>query len=46
MRDIFYDCSLLTSLPDIINWNTNEVNDMGYIFRGFSSLTTLSDILN
>ena len=32
MKDIFCECSSLSSLPDISKWNTNNVNDMSEIF--------------
>ena len=31
---IFDNCSLLTCLPDISKWNTNNVNNMSYMFDG------------
>jgi len=44
MSNMFYNCSLLESLPDIFKWNTNKVTDMRYIFAGCSSLKSLPDI--
>ena len=43
-KGIFYNCSSLISLPDISNWNTNNVIDMSYIFYNCSSLISLPDI--
>jgi len=36
--------SSLSSLPDISIWNTNNVNDMKYMFWGCESLSSLPDI--
>ena len=44
MSYIFYECSSLSSLPDISNWDTKNVTDMIYMFRGCSSLNSLPDI--
>ena len=44
MSGMFYDCSSLSSLPDISKWNTNNVTDMSHIFYGCSSLSSLPDI--
>ena len=41
---MFSGCLSLKSLPDISKSNTNNVNDMNYIFAGCSSLTSLPDI--
>ena len=41
---MFYECSSLSSLPDISKWNTNNVTDMSYIFFWCSSLSSLPDI--
>ena len=41
MSDLFYDCSSLTSL-NLSNFNTNNVNDMRYMFSYCSSLTSLN----
>ena len=43
---MFYECSSLSSLPDISNWNTNNVYDMTKMFYECSSLSTLPDISN
>ena len=32
MSYMFYECSKLSSLPDISKWNTSNVKDMSYIF--------------
>ena len=34
MSNIFYNCSSLTYLPDISNWNTNNVNNVNKMFFG------------
>ena len=44
MSEIFYNCLLLSSLPDISKWNTNNVNYMSCIFYNCSSLSSLPDI--
>ena len=41
MSYIFSNCKSLTTLPDISNWNTNNVSDMSE-----TSLTLLPDISN
>ena len=41
---MFCGCSSLSSLPDISNWNTNNVINMSSMFRGCSSLSSLPDI--
>ena len=41
---MFYECSSLSSLPDISKWNTNNVTDMSKIFDGCSSLSSLPNI--
>ena len=38
------DVHLLVKLPDISNWNTNNVNNIEGIFYECSSLTKLPDI--
>ena len=32
MSYMFYECSTLSSLPDISKWNTDKVTDMSYMF--------------
>ena len=44
MRGIFFECSSLSSLPDISKWNINNVTDMSYMFYKCSSLSSLPDI--
>ena len=41
---MFYNCSSLSSLPDISKWNTNNITDMIMLFAGCSSLSSLPDI--
>ena len=44
MNRMFFDCSSLSSLPDISKWNTNHVTNMSSMFRGCSSLSSLPEI--
>ena len=44
IRGIFYNCSSIELLPDISNWNINNVDDLSYVFYGCSSLKSLPDI--
>ena len=44
MNHMFYCCSSLINLPDISNWNTNNVTKMNYIFDNCLSLKNLPDI--
>ena len=44
MSYMFYNCSLLSSLPDISKWNISNVIDMSYIFYECSYLSSLPDI--
>ena len=44
LKYIFYNCSSLSSLPDISKWNTNNVKDMQCMFYNCSSLSSLPDI--
>ena len=37
MSSIFQLCSSLSSLPDISNWNTNNIKDMTEMFHGCKS---------
>ena len=46
MSYMFYQCSSLSSLPDISNWNTSNVTHMNCMFCGCSSLSSLPDISN
>ena len=41
---MFYECSKLSSLPDISKWNTIIVTHMRNMFYGCSSLSSLPDI--
>ena len=41
IRSMFYNCSRLTSL-NLSNFNTNNVNNMSYMFSFCSSLTSLN----
>jgi len=42
--DMFNNCSLLESLPDISKWNTNNVTNMRDLFNNCSLLESLPDI--
>ena len=44
MSFMFSECILLTSLPDISNWDTNNVTNMSYMFNYCESLKSLDDI--
>jgi len=44
MSGIFSECSSLSSLPDILKWNINKVEDMSYIFNLCPSLLSKPDI--
>ena len=44
MSYMFYNCTHLSSLPDIYKWNTDNITNMRYIFSGCKSLLSLPDI--
>ena len=44
MSNMFCECSTLSSLSDISEWNTNNVTNMSSILHGCSSLLSLPDI--
>jgi len=44
MSFIFDGCLSLSSLPDILKWNTNKITNIRGIFSGCSSLLSLPDI--
>ena len=44
INQLFSDCSLLSSLPDISKWNSNNLIKMIYLLNDFSSLSSLPDI--
>jgi len=44
MSSIFYNCSSLSSLPNISKWNMNNVTNISYIFYKCSSLSSLPNI--
>ena len=44
MREMFANCSSLSSLPDISKWNTTNVKDMDEMFGYCSSLISFPDI--
>ena len=44
MRGIFYRCPSLSSLPDISNWNVNNVINMSDMLREYYRLPSLPDI--
>ena len=41
---MFYNCESLISLPDISNWNTDNIIDMSKVFNECSSLLSIPDI--
>ena len=41
---MFNRCEILSSLPDISKWNTDNANDMSYMLYRCSSLSSLPDI--
>jgi len=44
MSYLFSKYSSLSSLPDISEWNINNVTDISYLFSKCSSLLSLPDI--
>ena len=44
MSYMFYECSLLNSLPDISEWDTKNVINMSHMFKNCGSLKYLPDI--
>ena len=44
MKEMFRQCSSLSSLPDISKWNTNNVENMSRMFFYCSSLSSLPDL--
>jgi len=44
INNIFSNCVLLSSLPDISNWDTSNIFDMSKLFYNCRSLTTLPNI--
>ena len=46
MSFMFDNCSSLSSLPDISNWNTSNVSNMSFMFNDCISLLSLPDISN
>ena len=44
MNSLFSDCSSIKYLPNISNWNINNVKDISYMFNNCSSLEKLPDI--
>ena len=41
---MFGECQSLSSLPDISNWNTNNVANISHMFSECKSLSSLPDI--
>ena len=41
---MFYECAKLSSLPDILKWNTSNVTDMNQMFYRCKKLSSLPDI--
>jgi len=46
MSYMFDNCSSLSSLPNISNWNTSNVSNMSFMFNECISLLSLPDISN
>ena len=46
LSGIFYNCPLLTTIPDISRWNISNVTTLGGMFFNCSSLISLPDISN
>ena len=44
MRGMFYECNSLESLPDISEWNPDNLINISYLFYGCSSLVSIPDI--
>ena len=44
MSYLFNGCTSLSSLPDISQWNTNNVTNMICIFNGYESLSSFPNI--
>ena len=44
MSYMFYRCNSLSSLPDILKWNTSKVTNMRSMFDNCHSLPSLPDI--
>ena len=45
MKDIFANCTPLSTLSDISQWNNNNVTNMSWIFFSCSSIASISYIL-
>ncbi len=43
---MFSHCDLLKYIPDLSRWNTENVEDMGYLFEECWELIQLPDISN
>ena len=41
---MYYNCSKLSSMPDISKWDTSNVNNMFSVFDNCSELSSLPDI--
>ena len=44
MSEMFYNCSELTSLPDISKWDTKNVTDIKSMFDGCKKLLVKPEI--
>ena len=44
LSGMFFNCLSLVSLPDISEWNINNVSDINFMFSNCSSLISLPDI--
>ena len=44
IKCMFYNCSLLTYLPDISKWETDNIIETDYLFANCSSLISIPEI--
>ena len=44
MKYMFYECTKLNKILNIIEWDTKIVENMSFMFRGCESLNNLPDI--
>ena len=46
MENLFFECTLLGLLPEIVKWNTKNVTSMKCMFCDCKSLLSVPDISN
>ena len=44
MTSLFFNCSQLKTIPDISNWNIENVTNISFMFKKCTSLKYLPDI--